>query len=185
MSSPICFVDCEATGLAPDDEVWEFAGRRRELDGSSVDLHMFIAHDTRKAQHLPVSFYRDYLNRSPGDWKNRVTQSAASLQIQRFTLGAHVVGAVPSFDTEKLAKLMRACGLEPKWHYHIVDVENVIVGFLAGKGELMAPPWNSDLLSRAVGVDPARFARHTAMGDVEWVEAQWDAVMSSRPKPEG
>ena len=39
------------------------------------------------------------------------------------------------------------------------------------------PPWSSDGLSSAVGVDPEQFERHTAMGDVRWVMAQWDAVM--------
>ncbi len=181
MNSPICFLDCEATGLGPDDEVWEFAGRRRNPDGSTDELHLFIEHDVRKAQHLPSSFYRDYLDRYPERPSiDRVSALGASRRIQKFTLGAHIIGAVPSFDTEKLAKMMRGFGFEPKWNYHICDVENVIVGFLAGKGELMPPPWNSDVLSRAVGVDPARFARHTAMGDVDWVEAQWNAVMTGK-----
>jgi hypothetical protein len=178
MSSPLVFMDTESTGLRPDDEVWEYAGRRRNTDGTTDELHIFISHDVRKAEALPASFYRDYRSRFPARWQEIDDQTVASRKIQEFTMGAHIVGAVPSFDTEKLGKMMRAHDIEPKWNYHLCDVENVVVGFLAGRGQLMPPPWNSDDLSHAVGVDPAKFARHTALGDVLWVEAQWDAVMS-------
>lgn len=172
----IAFIDTETTGLGPDDEVWEFAGRRRNADGTSEDLHLFIEHDTRKAQHLPVPFYRDYLSRF--HWVNSDGTCAAASRIQKFTMGAHIVGAVPNFDTEKLARMMRAEGYEPKWHYHLIDVENLIVGYLASINAVPPLPWKSDNLSRAVHVDPDQFERHTAMGDVLWVEAQYDAVMN-------
>ena len=33
MTAPIVFLDTETTGLALDDEVWEFAGIRRDETG--------------------------------------------------------------------------------------------------------------------------------------------------------
>ena len=39
------------------------------------------------------------------------------------------------------------------------------------------PPWNSNDLSRAVGVDPDDFDRHSALGDVRWAKAVYEAVM--------
>jgi hypothetical protein len=96
------------------------------------------------------------------------------------TKDAHIIGAVPSFDTIRLSKLLEHCnphGNSAPWHYHLIDVENIVVGFLAGGEVLMAPPWDSDNLSLAIGVDPQQFQRHTAMGDVQWVKAQYDAVM--------
>lgn len=180
MTSPIVFCDTESTGLLPDDEVWEFAGRRRDPDGTVQDLHLFIEHDKNKAELLPPSFYHDYRARYPHDparFEERSTTYAASQLIQQFTAGCHIIGAVPSFDTIKLSEMMRRHRLEPKWHYHLTDIENVILGYLAGRGQLIDPPWKSDALSRAVHVEPTDFHRHTAMGDVLWVEAQWDAVM--------
>lgn len=171
-----CFLDTETTGLGPDDEIWEFAGRRYG-DGDIQELHLFIEHDVRKAQYLPTPFYKDYTTRYPGAWKSVTSASAASLKIQEFTLGAHIIGANPAFDAEKLAVMLRKYNLEPKWHYHLLDVENLILGYLLGRGEKVATPWKSEELSRRVGVDPADFQRHTAMGDVLWVEAQWAAVM--------
>lgn len=179
----ICFIDTETTGLSLDDDIWEFAAIRRNADGSEEELHLFIDHDSTKAEFLPISFFRDHKARCPNGWdgltsqEGLTSQMSAAQQIQDITLGAHIVGAVPNFDTERLAKLLRRFRLEPKWHYHLCDVENLVAGYLAGRGELMSPPWRSDELSSAIGVDPSQFERHTAMGDVMWVRAQWDVVM--------
>jgi hypothetical protein len=97
-----------------------------------------------------------------------------------------VVGAVPNFDTERLALLLRAHGLEPNWHYHLIDVENLAVGYLHGKkrngswsgvAPAQALPWNSDGLSRACGIEPPGDGqRHTAMGDAQWARALYDRI---------
>jgi hypothetical protein len=75
---------------------------------------------------------------------------------------------------------LRPARIPDPWHYHLIDVENLVAGYLAARGELIPPPWKSDQLSAAVGVDPNDFGRHTAMGDVLWTRAQWDAVMGAR-----
>ena len=55
---------------------------------------------------------------------------------------------------------------------------DLAVGYLAGRGEPLPPlPWNSDNLSRMVGVDPDRFDRHTAMGDALWTQAIYDRIV--------
>jgi DNA polymerase III epsilon subunit-like protein len=177
----VVFLDTETTGLSPDDQIWEFAAIRRFDSGIESELHLFIAHDETRAQFLPTSFFKDYKARFPASsWEDYWASPIAAARIQDFTLDAHIVGAVPNFDTERLAKLLRTHKLEPKWHYHLLDVENLVVGYLAGRGELKAPPWRSDDLSRAIGVDPAQFERHTAMGDAKWVRAQYDVVMGNQ-----
>jgi hypothetical protein len=179
----ICIVDTECTGVGPDDEIWEFAARRRNDNGTSQDLHLFIAHNEDKAQQLPVQFYSDWLTRwpgNPGSVKPKgeaVSKRVAAEAIQRFTLGATLVGVCTGFDIEKLAVMMRRNGFEPKWHYFPTCVTNLAVGYLAAKGIHMSPPWRSDDISRAIGVEPNNYPRHTAMGDVLWTEAQWDVVM--------
>jgi hypothetical protein len=58
------------------------------------------------------------------------------------------------------------------WHYHLIDVEALIAGRLA-----IAPPWKSDDLSRAIGVEPPSDQdRHTAIGDARWVKQMYEAV---------
>lgn len=69
------------------------------------------------------------------------------------THGAHLVGAAPNFDAEVLAALLRDNGLTPSFHYHLIDVEALAVGWLCAwdraDGEPgIRPPWRSDDLSR-------------------------------------
>lgn len=103
------------------------------------------------------------------------------------TWGAHMVGMVPSFDTERLGRLLRANGACPGWHYQPIDVETLVVGWLHGKNEIasvvgiealtgLQPPWDSEALSRLAGVDPDKYPRHSAMGDACWARDVWDAV---------
>lgn len=184
---PITFLDTETTGLSLDDDIWEFAAIRREDDGTESVYHAFVEHSEKKCHHLPDPFFTDHRNRFPADCSNRVlTQRELTHMISSATREAHIVGAVPNFDTERMALVLRNDGLRlPEWHYHLIDVENLAVGFLAGrnvnahpKPGLLPLPWDSNAISSAVGVDPERFARHTAMGDALWARAIYDVITS-------
>ncbi len=179
---PLVFMDTETTGLSLADDIWEFAAIRREGDETpDYPLHLFIEHDADKASKLPESFRRDLEARfnpavaiSPRD--------AARLIARILQPGeggkAHVVGAVPNFDTERVALLLTTHGLTPPWHHHLIDVENLAVGFALGRHRATPPlPWDSDHLSRMVGVEPPGDGRHTAMGDAMWARDIYDRVV--------
>lgn len=178
MSAPLVFLDTETTGLALTDDIWEFAGIRREPDGTETTLHLFIEHDEVKCRSLPEAFLADHAARFPNHC-GQASRFSASGRIRAFLAAdeggerVHVVGTVPNFDTERLALLI---GATP-WHYHLIDVENLAVGYLAGRSEPLPDlPWSSDDLSRAVGVEPPTYLRHTAMGDAEWARDLYDAI---------
>lgn len=197
MTSPIVILDTETTGLALTDDIWEFAAIRRDPDGIETELHMFVEHAASKCNDLPESFRQDHVDRY------RASEALPRGNAARAILGLfedigdgkpHVVGAVPNFDTERIARLLLDFGYLPPWHYHLIDVENLAVGYLQGRlaearalsgdrefrpnpSYIVTPPWDSDDLSRAVGVDPEQFERHTAMGDVRWARAIYDTVM--------
>lgn len=196
MPSSLIFLDTETTGLALTDDIWEFAGIRRASDGSESRLHLFIEHDWKKCDRLPESFRADHMSRFPSH-DEAVDRAAAAHKIYYFmSLDAgggkpHIVGAVPNFDTERLFALLARYGYGWQVHHHLIDVENLAIGYLAGVGQqavndgaidgidldLLAPPWDSNELSRAVGIDPDKFCRHTAMGDAEWAMAIYDRVV--------
>lgn len=170
----ICFVDTETTGLDPDrHEIWEVAAIRYN-PGTDEVL------DAARLWQLPVDLGRaDSVALKIGRFHERRLLSGFLTDLVRFarsfaeyTRGAHLAGAVVSFDEERLRRLLRRNGACPEWHYHLVDVEALVAGALK-----VAPPWKSDDLSSAIGVDPTKFDRHTAMGDCEWALAQYRAVM--------
>jgi hypothetical protein len=181
--SALVFMDTETTGLSINDDIWEFAAIRREEDGTELEYHMFIEHDRAKCSVLPLSFRDDHYTRYRDHVE--VTQAEAAQRIAGiFRNGKpHVVGAVPNFDTERIARLLSRAGYSSGWHYHLIDIENLAVGYIKGRasvlerGFVVPLPWNSDDLSRACGVEPPTAERHTAMGDARWAMALYDAII--------
>ena len=193
MTAALVFMDTETTGLSLNDDIWEFAAIRREPDGTERELHLFIEHDASKCAQLPERFRNDHMRRFPPshggvEWGMGVTsrERAARMIVNFFQVAdgepkPHVVGAVPNFDTELVNRLLNDWERDP-WHYHLIDVENLAVGYLCAlhnsghKQDWDELPWDSNVLSRAVGVEPDQFERHTALGDVRWAMAIFDAV---------
>jgi hypothetical protein len=194
----LCFIDTETDGLQPGRRVWEVALIRREESGRQHDHHFFVALDLRYSDPagLRIGGYwdrhptgRKLAGKDPVPPRGPVLSNHdAAREVMTLTFGAHLVGAVPNFDAETLANLLRSQGYLPAWHYHLIDVESLAVGYLEcmrrrGIGENGAdadpirPPWKSDDLSLAVGVDPpADEDRHTAMGDARWAMRLYDAI---------
>lgn len=195
----IVFLDTETLGTEIDAPIWELAAVRRNANGNETPLHLFIDHDPEpwmSNPKFPESFKADYCARYRTE--RSISRADAAGVLKNFLTGRpHIVGAVPNFDTERIAhQLLRPKGIGEPWHYHLVDVENLIVGYLHGVaaraidearewGDVPDPalvnrtmpmPWNSNDLSRAIGVDPDQYDRHTATGDVRWAMAQYDAI---------
>lgn len=174
----IVFLDTETLGTDPDAPIWEFAALRRFEDGTVDRAEITIQHDPGGwLETLPERFQQDYLTRYNRD--DAATEPAAAAVIDVFTRDSLTVICNPLFDldSKRLAHLLQRNGIEPGWHYHPLDIFSIAIGYLSARGELGPRPWKSDLLSVAVGVDPAEYRRHTAMGDVEWAAAQWDIVI--------
>lgn len=177
--SKLVFLDTETTGLDPErHEVFElaFIVRTDDLEMGPPPFHFWLPVDLSKADATALRL-TDYYERhpwlvnegvSPFIWKNsqweRIPFHRVLGTLASETANAHLIGAVPSFDAAFLERLLRRHGLAAAWHYHLVDVEALAAGKLG-----IAPPWNSEELSRAVGVEPAD--RHTAMGDALWARA--------------
>lgn len=207
MTPPIVFLDTETTGVQPDRLAWEVAMIRR--DGDCQDEITFMVDiDLSDADPFGLRVGRFYERHPYGMYlSGRVPDPFVAVKdddqflrprdaaeaVARWTHGAHIVGAVPNFDTEVLGRLLRAEKLLPAWHYHLVDVENLAVGYLAGRRAewvaatdepgsqspwpLTPPPWSSEDLSRLCGVEPAGpDERHTALGDARWAMRLYDAI---------
>lgn len=196
----VAFVDTETTGLDPEtDHVWEIAVI---VDGEE---HVW-------QQQLPGLDFPDF---GPdwsvvSDWVlentrikqdyNHIAAYDPSVSIDMFVnlvRGRHIVGACPWFDSERLHRVSLAHNesRDLPWHYHLIDVENLAIGYLTGLREGMilegypqdvadrdAPvpglPWSSTELSLALDVDPAQFEpKHSALADARWAKALYEAIM--------
>lgn len=194
MPAPVAFVDCETTGLDPDrHEIWEVG-----LIAPDGAEHVWILPiDESRADLIALNiggyFDRPHAPTRPLGLPWFDIESHASRfahQFQALTRGLHLAGAVVSFDADRLHRLLIAQKVIPAWHYHLIDVEALAVGYVAGNARtrtafpgaaamVLDLPWNSTALSITVGVDPDQFERHTALGDARWAKAIYEAVMGS------
>jgi DNA polymerase III epsilon subunit-like protein len=207
----LVFLDTETTGLDPARHVlWNIGMVLRSPDGTEEEWEWLWWPDLSTADPMALrvnKFYDragDFLT-SP--WSENFDGSVLTMQngdvldsqpigqvahdIAHTLDGATIVGAIPSFDVNFLTPWLRQHGHVFTGHYHLIDVEALAVGYLAGRFEqgradgLPAengpfdpkPPWKSTDLSLAVGVDPGDFERHTALGDARWAAAIYDKVM--------
>lgn len=166
------FLDTETLGLKRRAPIWEFAAVRIEDDGSlSAREHFQIVHDPTLADPDYPQWCRDDYARRYNASDAVPPELAADAIAEIVRDDAVIAGSNPGFDMEKLTDLLGRYDIVPSWHYHPFDVPGNAVGWLAARGELIARPWKSDALSRAAGINPDDYERHTAMGDVEWC---WD-----------
>jgi hypothetical protein len=197
---PICAIDTETDGIHPGRKPWEIAMIRREPDGTQREVSFFVEIDLSTADPFGLKVGRFYERHPLGrvlsglDDNNPVASWAhphfknlheAAFLVAEYTHGAHIVGAVPNFDTEIFDRMLREQKLAPAWHYHLIDVENLAIGYLRAQGvddQVLPLPWKSDDLMAALGIQPpAEEERHTALGDARWAMRTYDKVMGDRP----
>lgn len=188
----IVFFDTETTELRDDREIWEYGLIVRDPGQADRERQVIIT-DADFSWANPVSLqiggaYERHPAFNGSKLAKEMTyleQRQASRILEVETRGAIIVGAVPDFDTSGAKNLLRRNGLPWSGHYHLVDIENLVVGYLRGLalGGVIdegpgLPPWSSDGLSTMLGVTPpGPGQRHTALGDARWVRDQWDVIM--------
>lgn len=173
---PVAFVDTETLGLDADiNPVWEVAlilpdDTERVWQIYRTQREISLAHPIA----LEMTKFNERYKReeSSSEWSFMCEFSA-------LTQGLHLAGAVISFDEERLRRMAWQHGIEVLWHYHIIDVEALAIGHLAGLryGEKIAPPWKSDELTAAMGITVPEESKHTALGDARWAKAIYEKVM--------
>ncbi len=184
----LAFLDIETTGLEPDrHEVYEIGLIVRHPNlPLELEWRWWLPVDLGRADPMALKVGRFFERRPqqsrtwPGalQWApdsgkvEQATVGEVAASVMELTAGAHLVGAVPSFDAAFLGRLLRGNGCCPAWHYHLCDVEALAAGLTQTE-----PPWDSGKLSAAVGVEPGQFDKHTALGDARWARAIYDAVM--------
>lgn len=180
MSAPLVFLDTETTGLHPDRRPWEIAMIRAEgpetgakIKGCTIvisDIDISHADPTALAMngfyerhpHFTEAVTSVPIPQPHGTWL--FTEETAAAKVERWTRGATIVGANPSFDTITLDAMLRRHKLVPSWHHRLIDVESLTAGHLGTLGDdgrLLGLTRCADALEIQYDKD----STHTADGD--------------------
>jgi len=183
---PLCFLDCETTSLGPDRRPWEIAVIRRDESGVRERSWIIRAEDCDlgNADLTALNVGRFY-ERHPGftGMGSAVSELQALTEAERYLRGAVAAGSNPSFDTETLDRRMRVNGIMPSRWYRPKDVIDMAEGWLLGRDGAVPASGKSDDISRAVGVDPDEYDRHTALGDCRWTAAIYNVLTGFNDRP--
>lgn len=176
----VAFIDTETLGLDPVmNPIWEIAVIVDDVE--HVWQQNVGPTDVALAHPLALSisgFNERYDAASALHWMPSIDRFVELVE------GRHLVGAVPSFDEERLRRLYyRLHGVPERypWHYHLIDVEALAVGYLRGTTPGWQPslPWKSDDLTARLGLRPVpEDERHTALGDARWAKRIYERIMN-------
>lgn len=200
MSRSVIIIDCETTSLAPDYEtgsgiIWELAAIRRDTGAAfqwrmKPDLSVADPAALRVGQFyhrtedmLPGPIYRACNMAVPlkewekgPEWSSKAKVAA---EAARLLDDAILVAANPAFDAAFIATFLRHYDEAPTWHYRLRDIGSMAYGYLANEGmRLPAIDASTDVFAEALGVDPGKFERHSALGDCRLVGAMLDVIDS-------
>lgn len=201
----VAFIDTETLGLDPEyHPVWEVAVI---VDGDEHTWFQRVGPRAIERAETTALDMTGFAHRYDDDAALDPHESIA--RFCELTAGRHLVGMCPWFDSERLHRIHRTTlpmnlwpdvtdaegkpnGYGPRqhpWHYHLIDVETMIVGYMQGmyseQPTFAGPsktdlPWKSEDLVRFLGVDPddPQFQpSHQALTDARLARACWHEMM--------
>lgn len=175
----IVFIDTETTGLDPErHEVWEFAAVWREMgEWRERVMQRAVPLGLADPMALKINKYHDRFDRAEA-----LSDPTFLSNVERITRGKHLAGAVVSFDERRLGDLLIDHNFCPMWHYHLIDVEALAIGYLAGEGSVIPVPWKSDMLTEELELEVPDEDKHTALGDAKWARDIYMRVIEGTPR---
>lgn len=196
MSERIVFTDTETVSLlAGPATIWEIALIVRDEDGDTEYLWQMrpdlAGADPRALQvggYYERCMARDFppmtafrLLSPPDDAgeqtsPKRLVTADVPAEVAALLSGAHLIAANPGFDAAHIAAFLRAHGECEAWDYHLIDIGSLVRGRIAALGRSLPFPLKVADAARSVGIDPAAYDAHTALGDARLVRDIYDAV---------
>ncbi|SFA60893.1 Exonuclease [Rhodococcoides kroppenstedtii] len=189
-TAPLVFLDTETTGLHPDRRIWELA-MIRVTEKTERTVSVFVA-DVDLAQAdlkaLQLGRFHDrHPNHRPttgpnpeplpsGVWS--LQEATVAQKVEAWTRGATIVGAVPSFDTEGLAAMLRRHGLCPSWHHRLVCVESMALPHVGWGTD--GRPMGLAALAEKLDIEHEDADLHTALADAQLAQRIFEHLVVTR-----
>lgn len=154
------FVDLETTGLDPAvHDILEVGIVLENPETTLERVDFSLPVDLRRADAKALAVNHAVERAAELEAKQMPATSAAYMLTDKLA-GAVFIGNNPQFDAAFLTEFLRKNGERPTWKYHLVDVKA-----LAGMALGLKPPWSTDQLLSALGLDAV--VAHTALADAE------------------
>lgn len=182
-------IDTETTGLAHGtDEVFDI-GIVDIATGETWEVHPRPSAEAVDQMHPAAAKVNRYHERtSHPDWWWDSDAVVVHLLHRLFdSREVHIAGLIPWFDARFIEQWcdQRREVDRPQWHYHYIDLEPMVVGYLSAMASVtglpslrVTPPYGSDSLSASIGVQPpSEDGRHTALGDAQWAARIYRRIM--------
>mgnify|MGYP001565847385 CR=1 FL=1 len=153
----------------PDSEfVWQLSPDVEAADPEALEIGRF--HQRRLA---PSEGRYDAVRIEDGKPTERMRHTEVLMEVQDLLRGAHMVGAVPSFDAVMLTAMLQRCALKTTWHHRLVCVETMAAAVLGWR-----VPQGLSKTAEALGLTVDPDAAHTALGDARLARDVYDMVMA-------
>ena len=204
MTRPILIVDSETTSLEPAYDtgagvIWELAvvdhgtGAahlwRMKPDLARADpgaLRVGKFYERTEGMEYPYArgFARDLAADETDGHTYWSDAPALAPVVARLLDDVTIVAANPAFDAGFLTAFLRANGEAPTWHYRLRDIGSMAYGWLQGRkrGAEWIPAFDAstDEFARALGVNPDREDRHSALGDCMLAGTMLDVIIGGK-----
>lgn len=209
MTRRTLIVDTETTSLEPDYEtgtgvIWELA----TVEHASGEAHLWrmepklaladpgalrvgkyyertagMLHHSIDS-HSPSPSPHDLASHGPGVSAYWSVPAVLAPEVARLLDDVTIVGANPAFDAGFLTAFLRHHGQAPTWHYRLRDIGSLAYGWLKGRkrGDEWVPAFDAstDDFARALGLNPDRQDRHSALGDCLLAGAMLDVITGGK-----
>ena len=174
-NTPITIIDTETTSLDRDNlVVWDVGIVHRPAPGIYESRQYFVEVTTRELDRAD----QEALDIGGFDLRynelEAFSKQAVAHIVHDLTEGAILANASVDFDAFGLTQLLKHAHLTPSWHYRLLDIRTIGLGYLLGRGAFAAsedfpdnPGFND--VAEWLGMDPQPVeTKHTALGDAEY-----------------
>ena len=192
----LAVIDTETTGTDPRrHELWEIGIVIREDGKPAAEYAWQVRPDLAAADPaaLRIGGYRNRCQvagqpvgtvaalTAPAGTPEVATAADLAALLGELLHGTVLAGVNVAFDRDFAAAFLARHGEILTADYHLIEVCSLAAGWLACAGRPVAAPWRSDDLARALGIDTAGYARHSALADAWYAAAIYDAATAAAP----
>lgn len=171
----LVFLDSETTGLHRNARIWELGMVVRSAGTPDVSLLYQVTNVDMRGADPKALRMNKHADRSafPPDGTQMLTEAALARLLSTLLVNVTIVGAVPSFDMEKIGLMLDRHGYDEVWHHRVMCVEAMTAA--VRRKEITGLTHAAHQFGVAYDVADL----HTALGDARLARDVFDAIMST------